>query len=274
MGLSDIKNKPPGKNNSIPAVRPNEGIRVAYQRKLEAMVDRMTKDVQRVLLRQYDTRPPELATDASPTAELAAAIRRLSRKWQRDFDELAVELAAHFAKSATDRSDKALKAMLRKRGFTVRFKATAAQNDALQATIAENVGLIKSIPQRYMTGVDGAVMRSVQAGRDLGSLAKELHEQRGITKRRAATIARDQNNKATATLTRVRQQELGITKAVWVHSGAGKHPRPEHVAFNGKTYDVAKGAYLEGKWTWPGVEINCRCTSRSIIPGLPLTKAS
>jgi uncharacterized protein with gpF-like domain len=65
----------------------------------------------------------------------------------------------------------------------------------------------------------------------------------------------------------VRQKELGITKAIWVHSGGGKHPRPEHVAFSGKEYDVEKGAYLEGKWTWPGFEINCRCTSRSVIPG-------
>jgi SPP1 gp7 family putative phage head morphogenesis protein len=258
------------KDQTIPPVRPNEGIRVAYALRLEKLIDRMTKDVERVLLRQYRTKPPELAADASPAAELRAAIARLAQRWQREFDKLSQELAEYFATAATDRSEKALASMLRKRGFTVRFRPTRAQNDALQATIGENVGLIKSIPQRYMTGVDGAVMRSVQAGRDLGSLAKELHEQRGVTKRRAAHIALDQNNKATATITRVRQTELGIVEAVWIHSGAGKHPRPEHVAFNGKTYKVAKGAYLEGKWTWPGVEINCRCTSRSIIPGLPL----
>ena len=110
-------------------------------------------------------------------------------------------------------------------------------------------------------------MRSVTAGRDLGTLAEELQAAHGVSKRRAAHIALDQNNKATSTVTRVRQKELGIKEAVWIHSGAGKHPRPEHVAFNGKKYDVEKGAYLEGKWTWPGFEINCRCTSRSIIPG-------
>ena len=89
-----------------------------------------------------------------------------------------------------------------------------------------------------------------------------------MTRRRAILIARNQNNMATATVCKTRQMELGIKKAIWVHSSAGRNPRPEHVAFNGKEYDVAKGAYLEGVWTWPGREINFRCVSRSIIPGL------
>jgi len=42
---------------------------------------------------------------------------------------------------------------------------------------------------------------------------------------------------------------------------------PEFAA-NGKEYDVDKGMWLEQRWTWPGREINCRCVSRSIIPGL------
>ena len=255
------------KPQTIPAVQPNAGLRVAYQRKLEALIDRMAASVLREVSAAYRANAPEIAADASPAAELRAALRRMGRRWQKEFDKLAPELADHFAKTTVERSDKALAAMLRKRGFTVRFKMTAAQNDVVQATVGENVSLIRSIPQRYMTGVEGAVMRSVTTGRDLGTLAKELREQHGVTTRRAAGIARDQNNKATATFTRVRQKELGITKAVWIHSGAGKHPRPEHVAFNGKTYDVEKGAFLEGKWTWPGVEINCRCTSRSVIPG-------
>jgi uncharacterized protein with gpF-like domain len=108
----------------------------------------------------------------------------------------------------------------------------------------------------------------VQAGRDLGYLSKELQDRYGITKRRAALIARDQNNKATAVITRVRQQELGVTECVWLHSHGGKHPRPSHVAADNKKYDVSKGMFLDGKWTWPGVEVNCRCVARAVIPGL------
>jgi SPP1 gp7 family putative phage head morphogenesis protein len=113
------------------------------------------------------------------------------------------------------------------------------------------------------------LMRSVARGRDLGGMTKEMEERYGITRRRAALISRDQNNKATAIITRVRQRELGITEAIWLHSSAGKHPRPSHVAMNGKRYLIAEGMEDpdEGRKILPGELVNCRCVSRSVIPG-------
>ena len=93
--------------------------------------------------------------------------------------------------------------------------------DALEATVAENVALIKSIGSQYLTAIEGHVMRSITVGRDLAPLARRLEFQYGVTRRRAALIARDQNNKATAVITRERQNELGI-KAIWLHSAGGK----------------------------------------------------
>src|SRR5205085_12109859 len=99
--------------------------------------------------------------------------------------------------------------------------------------------------------------------------SKELRHRFGVTRRRAALIARDQNNKVSGALHRVRQLELGIEKAIWIHSGGGKHPRPTHVRNNGKQYDVAKGWYdpAEKKFVMPGELINCRCVSRPVIAG-------
>ena len=141
-------------------------------------------------------------------------------------------------------------------------------NNALQATIAENVGLIRSIPEKYFTEVEGLVMRSVARGRDLSYLTDELQKRYGITRRRAALIARDQNNKATSVMQAARQQSLGITQGVWRHSHAGKEPRPSHVKADGKVFELSKGMYLDGKWVMPGEEINCRCTWSPVIPGL------
>jgi SPP1 gp7 family putative phage head morphogenesis protein len=252
---------------TLDPVRPNVGLQLAYQRKLEARIDAMARSVSFWLKARYRANEPEMAADASPAVELRREVRRLARRWQRDFDKLSEELAEYFAKAAAERSDAQLAAMLRKRGMSVRFRPTRMQNDAQQAIIGENVGLIKSIPQRYMQNVETVVMQSVQAGRDLHALTEQLGQGHGITKRRAEFIARDQNNKATAVYQRVRQKELGITEAIWIHSGGGKHPRPEHLAFSGKRYNVETGAFLEGKWTWPGHEINCRCVSKSVIPG-------
>jgi hypothetical protein len=65
------------------------------------------------------------------------------------------------------------------------------------------------------------------------------------------------------------QIKLGITHAIWMHSGGGKYPRPEHVRASNErlVYEIAKGAFLEGKWTWPGVEIDCKCVDRPVLPG-------
>lgn len=205
--------------------------------------------------------------DGLPARELQKTVRDLARQWQKNFDEGAADLARYFAKSVARRNDKELEDALRKAGFSVQFSMTPAQRDVLRATVNANVSLIKSIPRQHMQKVEGMVMRSVQTGRDLGQLSKDLRNEFGVTRRRAHLIARDQNNKATSALTKVRQDECGIEEAYWRHSHAGKHPRPTHVAADGKKYKIAKGMYLDGKWTYPGFEINCKCFSQSVVPG-------
>jgi uncharacterized protein with gpF-like domain len=78
---------------------------------------------------------------------------------------------------------------------------------------------------------------------------------------------------ATSAFVRVRQQELGL-KAKWLHSHAGKVPRPTHVANNGKIYDPAVGWFDPDpkvrKRIWPGQLNGCRCTSASVVPGFSL----
>ncbi|TAL90941.1 MAG: phage head morphogenesis protein [Candidimonas sp.] len=215
----------------------------------------------------YRANSPEMAQDASPAMELRKAMRKMARRWQHRFDQAAPELADYFATNAVDRADGALKSILKRSGFSVEFKMTAEANDVMQATIGEQVGLIKSIASEHLTQVEGLVMRSVSAGRDLHSLAESLEKSYGVTKRRAALIARDQNNKATASINRVRQEALGIDEAEWMHSRGGAHPRPSHVAANGKRYKVKEGMLIDGEYIRPGEKINCRCISRSIIPG-------
>ena len=252
---------------TLNAVHPNEGVRIAYQRKLEAMVDDLHASLLWWLRSAYRANTPEIAQDASPARELQGTMRRLARRWQRNFDKGAPDLAAWFAQQATDRSDAALQAALKRAGFSVSFKLTSPANDVIQATTFENVGLIKTIAAQHLAEVERLVMENVRLGRDIKALTDQLQERYEITRRRAAIIARDQNNKATATITRVRKKGLGVTEAIWMHSLGGKHPRQSHVDFSGKRYDIEKGAYIDGKHIWPGTEINCGCVCRAILPG-------
>ena len=242
----------------------------------------MQRDIVRQVTDQYEAAPPilaptssptvaiiKLAQDATPAADLVARMRDLRSTWERRFDELSHFMARHFAKSVADRTDGAMKAALRKAGFSVRLQVTPAQQEIITAAVAENVNLIKSIPAQHFTQIEGSVLRSVAKGGDLHTLTKELQANYGVTRRRAATIAMQQNKAATASLERARQMELGL-QAVWLHSAGGKHPRRSHVANSGKPYDVKTGWFDpdEKVYCWPGTLISCRCVSRSIVfPG-------
>lgn len=249
-------------------VHPNQGLEASYRKKIDALVDAMQKSLVHWLTAAYRANTPEMARDASPAMSLREAMRKLSSYWQKRFDDAAPELAEYFSKHSLRQVDGAMKAALKKAGFTVDFRLTREANDVMQATIGENIALIRSIGEEHLSQVEGLVMRSVSQGRDLSALSKELHERFGVTKRRAALIARDQNNKASATITRVRQRSLGIKQAKWLHSHGGKEPRKSHQDADGKVFDIDKGMLIDGEYIWPGQLINCRCVSRSILPGL------
>lgn len=253
-------------------IHPNVGLEVAYRKKLERLIGEMNRSMAYWIRANYNKHPPlAIAMDdrpQTPADYLQRAIEQLAKRWLKNFEEGSWKLAMWFAKAAHKRSDAVLKKILRDAGFSVKWQMTKPMQDVVNATIQQNVELIKSIPQQYLKNVQGDVMRSIQAGRDMGSLAKALQKNYGVTKRRAATIARSQNNLATGQMNRVRYMEAGL-KAKWRHSGAGKHPRPTHVKNNGKLYDPAKGWYDPAvkKWIQPGELINCRCVSIPVIPG-------
>lgn len=261
------------KDKFLAPIHPNEGVAAAYRKRLLRLTDEMAKSIRWFVRAAYRANEPAiLAQDEAPADALRKAMKELADRWQGKFDEAAADMAAHFAKDVSDRSDFAMKAALKKAGFTVKFRPTPAQRDILRATINENVSLIKSIPAQYLTQVEGSVFRAVQVGGDLGKLTEELAAHHGVTRRRAANIARDQNNKANAALKRERQLTLGLDEEEWVHSGGGKHPRATHVKA-GKDrvrYKIADGWVdpADGVRCWPGSKIGCRCTGRTVIKGL------
>lgn len=251
-------------------VRPSAALEARYSRQLGDLVAEMANSFEYWLKAAYRKEEDKIALDASPAAALRKVIARLSRRWQSRFNDLAKELADGLVRKSAANVDNSLKQSLRKAGFTVKFNPTRAQQGAITASVAENVTLIKSIPQQYLTQVEGSIMRGINQGFGMGQIAKELREHHGVTKRRAAIIARDQTRKATAAFSRVRQLELGITEAIWKHSSAGKNPRKSHQAFNGKLFNIKDGVVLDEKEgvVWPGTAINCRCYSTPVIRGV------
>jgi len=160
---------------------------------------------------------------------------------------------------------------------TVKFDASRV-TDTVKADLRKNITLLLVEEDRTrFDRIYDAALRSISAGGDLAALYNVLLDLNinGMTKRRAGEIVLLLNNKATALMNKERQEALGIKQALWLYSGAPCEIDPQrptgqdatHRAANGKSFDVSRGMFLDGKWTWPGVEPGCRCVSNSVIRG-------
>lgn len=261
-------------------IHPNLGLQREYRRKLLELVDEMYASVTWWIGAEYRRQLPRImeydgkGMDASPAADLMKALRRRLRQWQRRFDEKSDMLAQWFAREAAKSASTAVAASVAGvtghtvAGIAVEFQMTRAMNNAIASIVFENTSLIRSLPQKAFLEIEGLVMRGARTGYDAGRLTDELQKRFGVTRRRAEFISRDQMNKATEALSRVRMQELGIAEAVWIHSGTPKQPRPTHLKFNGQVFQLDQGLYDADahRYVQPGELPNCYCTKRPLIP--------
>lgn len=266
-------------------VRPtfgNVGVEYWYRDQLNKVLRRSADDLTHALELVWRDAPPTigfahaLAADApSPTLTVQRIMTAWGKRWTARFDKLSLDLSTAFTSKAFRVTEVSMKQAFKAAGFTIEFRPSKRVLEGYRAVVAENVNLIKSVPAQYLKDIQTKVWQSVITGSDMEKLASGIREVYGVSERRAATIARDQTNKAKAVIENTRYKELGLTRARWQHSSAGRVPRPTHVAMNGKTYDLNKGMYDkdEGEWVFPGQLINCRCTSSPIIPGVDAINA-
>jgi uncharacterized protein with gpF-like domain len=164
---------------------------------------------------------------------------------------------------------------------TIKFDPSVVTKN-VKADLRRNIELLDDLEKRHVKQVYELALRSIVGRRDLHLFCTELMNMdvEGMTTGRAAEIGRCLSNKANAIIDRERQASLGITHAKWMYANAPcmrdpSHPSAAevqrdaaHCAANGTRFEVSKGLFLDGKWTWPGVEEGCKCVSRSVLPGL------
>lgn len=131
----------------------------------------------------------------------------------------------------------------------------------LQAVLADNVSLIRSLNDQMRNGISGAVFRGLTNRTPARDVAREIRKQTGIGKRRAELIAADQLQKLTGRLDQQRQEQLGLTSFEWAHSGK-LHPREWHKERNGKVFRWDSEV---GKTDPPGFAIRCGCRARAVV---------
>lgn len=260
---------PPEAKITARPISANAGIEAEYRRRLKTLVKAMHKSVVYWVAAEYRRQEGRIVMDESPAKALESRLERAFQQWRGNLSDASVRIARWFADRNEKYTKTALMSALKDAGFTVKMTNSRRVSSITQAAISQNVGLIKSIGEDYFTRVQGTVMRSVMAGRDLGSLTKELNKDiYGVTARRAELIARDQTQKAMSAMTKARYEEMGITRAIWRHNAGGsKTYRDSHLDMDGKEFDLQQGLWdkAAGAYVQPGELPNCKCTYRAVL---------
>lgn len=262
------------------ALEHNASVEHRYTSALETLVKRMTAEVNRELAALFKTDAAaahfEIGMDANIASQARIVMSYLAKKFTDMFNKQSKQLAEQMINGVNRESGVNVTRSLKEIAPTIRIdsrKISEPVKTVMKASIAENVDLIKSIPQQYLSGVQQAVMRSITTGNGMADLKPFLEKQGGITERRARNIANDQTRKAYNSLNRARMEQAGITKFEWVHSAGGKDPRPLHMnnypaGLNGGIFSFDDLPVIDertGERGIPGQAPMCRCRMRPLI---------
>lgn len=145
----------------------------------------------------------------------------------------------------------------------------------------QNAELIKSLTSNEIERVASAIQRNLQEGSSLEMITDEIEKSFGINRRHAKLIARDQTTKLNGSLTKLRQQEIGVREYKWQTSG-DERVRASHRVLDGKycSWDdptIYKDS-LNGEWKkkssiggdpeHTSQAVNCRCVPIPVIEGI------
>lgn len=131
--------------------------------------------------------------------------------------------------------------------------------DTVETVIERNVSLIKDISSQARGRIGDSVFRGLTERRAARDVAREIREAVEMGRDRAQRIAADQLTKITSALDGERMRQAGIERWKWVHSGK-LHPRPEHVARNGREYTFANPPA-----DMPGQLPYCGCRKLAVV---------
>lgn len=252
------------------------GIEQRYFEAIDKYTRRMIRETKREIMALFDAFGTDgadtFAMDASVASQARILTNALTAKFAKLFASVASPIANKMVDAVDQNSATSLKSSLKTIAGAQTF-STDILNDQLQdtltATVAENVALIKRVPQKYLDNVQGAVMRSIQTTGGLTSLREEL-DGYGVTVRNwSKNVAMDQTRKAYNGINLGRMKALGVKKYEWMHSGGSNKPRPYHKnVLNGQICSVDNPPVIDektGERGVPGQLPYCRCKMRPII---------
>lgn len=142
---------------------------------------------------------------------------------------------------------------------------TAPTGAAMQALLAEQVTLIKSIPLDAAQRVHRLTLEGIEDSTRASVISKEIQRSGDVAESRADLIARTEVARTASTLTQARAEHVGSEGYIWRTSG-DSDVRESHRDMNGKYVRWDSPPTLDKMTGHAGQFPNCRCYPEPVIP--------
>lgn len=261
------------KPTPIKAPKSPRGIENELADMLEFMIAQMAQRFQNQVLGQLQARTVEKFADAQ-TGNFASILLKLSKaaakKLLQQFSNERIDTISQKALSKLDKKSKEefYKRVAAKTGINVAdLIAKEGMKPTTNALVAETAQWIKTLRDDTFQKFTNNTLFAMSQGESLDTIVSQFDDVVAERKNHAKFLARNQVQNYNSITTKIRAQNLGITKAIWETAG-DERVRPSHADREGQEFDLAEGLYssLDDLYLLPGADYNCRCTYTMIIP--------
>lgn len=145
--------------------------------------------------------------------------------------------------------------------------AKEAASQQISALILETAQWAKKLRDETLEAFTANTLRGMTLGNPLETIMSDFKTVTSTRKNAAKFVARNQVASFNGLVTKIRHQKIGIEEGIWVTSH-DERVRKCHADRNGKQFKLVEGLYssCDGKTLLPGIDYQCRCTYKAIIP--------
>jgi SPP1 gp7 family putative phage head morphogenesis protein len=191
------------------------------------------------------------------------------RKYAESLDVWAVNASSRILMDVALRDEKTWLIHAKDMSIGVKYQIRNTDVGAvMQKLLADQVGLIKSLPLNAAQRVQDLATRAVIEGGRADEISGLIMAIGGVTKARANTIARTEISRAATAFTEARAKDLGSDGYIW-RTSEDSDVRHDHQELNGKHFKWNNPPVVDkksGRRAHAGCDINCRCYPEPVIP--------
>lgn len=236
-----------------------------FRKELEKIVERMFKEIMKISENFQPVILDAVDTKTTTPIQYNVKLKSILKKWNKYLDKMSPVMVKRLQRKMLRYIDKKYNL------YGLKFKIISRDlQQEMDAKAIETLELIKSIPQDIVKRITPIIMNSLQYG-DRDTVYRAIRKVKGVSRRKAKNIARDQVAKNLEALNTGRARQVGLEYYYWdtqmderVSKGKGGHKQLNGKIFKWDEPEAIIDGY--GNKGHPKDRVNCRCRRRWVFP--------